>query len=231
VTRRLHGLIVVVAVLGAPAVAAAQAKPQPPAKAPASQGSGKEFIVGGAWLGPVGMGSASADLLASNGSTLTLFETENSLGSGYGLTAGFGFELTRSLWAEVLGGWSRATLRTGISDDFEDADIEPIRSHISRFTVEGAALWYFRAGGANAWFARGGGGWGRELDETRSLAEDTFHGTASIGWRHWWGPTAARARSGLRASGGVEMRTGGLTLGESTLRFGPTASVHIFFGF
>lgn len=217
--------------LGVPALAAAQAKPQPSAQAPANQSGGKEFIVGGAWLGPVGMGSATADLIRPNGSTMTFFETENSLGPGYGLTVGVGFGLTRSLWAEVLGGWSTATLRTEISGDFEDADVEPIRSDIYRFTVEGAALWYFGAGGANAWFARGGAGWGRELDETQALAEDTFHGTASIGWRHWWGQPKGRTRSGLRVSGGIEMRTGGLTLTDSTVRFGPTAAAHIFFGF
>jgi hypothetical protein len=227
----MHGLMVVAGILSVPAMAAAQAKPQPSAKAPASQSSGKEFVVGGGWFGPVGMGSASADLLAPTGSTLTLFETENSLSQGFGLTAGFGFELTRSLWAEVLGSWSSATLRTEITDDFEDADVEPIRSPISRFTVEGAALWYFGAGGANAWFVRGGGGWGRELDETRSLAEDTFHGTASVGWRHWWGQPKGRTRSGLRLSGGIEMRTGGLTLTDSTVRIGPTVAVNVFFGF
>ena len=211
----------VVAALCLPAIAAAQGQ--------SGQGGGKEFIVGGGWMGPVSMGSASADLLQSNGSTLPLFDTENSLGPGLGLSTGLGFALTRSIWAEVVGSWSRATLRSEVSDDFEDADVEPLRSDISRFTVEGAALFYFRAHGANAWFARGGGGWGRELSEGNALAEDTFHGTGSIGWRHWWSQSG-RTRSGLRASGGVEIRSGGLILGEG-VRFGPVAAVHIFFGF
>jgi hypothetical protein len=212
-----------------PSIAAGQAPAA--TQKPAGQSSGKEFVVGGSWLGPVGMGSSSAELLRSNGTTLTLFETENSLGSGFGLTAGMGFGLTKSIWAEVLGGWSRATLKSDVSDDFEDAEVELLRADIARFSVEGAALWYFGAGGANAWFARGGGGWGRELDEGRSLAEDTFHGTAGFGWRHWWGQPKGRPRSGLRASGAVEFRTGGLTLGEGTVRIGPTAAVHVFFGF
>lgn len=218
-SRAVQRLLCVLAAVCLPNVAAAQAQ--------AAQGSGQEFIVGGAWMGPVSMGSSNADLKQSNGGTLTLFETENSLGSGLGLSAGFGFALTKSIWGEVLGGFSRATLRSEVSDDFEDADVEPIRSGFSRFTVEGAALFYFRARGANAWFARGGGGWGRELSEGKALAEDTFHGTGSIGWRHWWSQSG---RSGLRASGGVELRSGGLTLGDG-VRFGPMAAVHIFFGF
>ncbi len=232
-SRAIEVGLVVMAALAVPVFAAAQSRPsQPPAaQAPAPQGGGKEFIVGGSWLGPMSMGSSSAELLRSNGTTLTLFETDNSLGMGFGLTAGVGFSLTRSIWAEVLGQWSFATLRSDISGDFEDADTELLRSDIMRFSVEGAALWYFGASGSNAWFARGGGGWGRELDDSRSLAEDTFHGTASVGWRHWWGRPTGRKRSGLRASGGVEFRTGGLTLGESSVRIGPTAAVHVFFGF
>jgi hypothetical protein len=234
VSRAIRVGLVVMAALALSVAAAARsfAQTQKPAtQKPAPQGGGKEFIVGGSWLGPVSMGSSSAELVRSNGTTLTLFETENSLSQGFGLTAGVGFRLTRSLWAEVLGGWSFATLRSDISGDFEDADTELLRSDIMRFSVEGAALWYFGASGSNAWFARGGGGWGRELDDSRSLAEDTFHGTASVGWRHWWGRPTGRTRSGLRASGGVEFRTGGLTLGDSSVRIGPAAAVHVFFGF
>lgn len=233
-SRAIRCLLIVAASLAMPAIAAAQtpaAAQKPAAQKPAAPSSGKEFVVGGSWLGPMGMGTSSAELLRSNGSTLTLFDTDNSLGSGFGLTGGVGFELTKSIWIEVLGGYSRATLHSEISGDFEDADVELLSADISRFSVEGAALWYFAAGGANAWFARGGGGWGRELDLGRALAEDTFHGTAGFGWRHWWGQPKGRTRSGLRASGGVEIRTGGLTLSESSVRVGPIAAVHVFFGF
>lgn len=234
-SRVIRCLLIVTTALAVPAIAKGQtpAAAQKPAatQKPAGPGRGKEFVLGGSWLGPVGMGSSSAELLRSNGTTLTLFETENSLGQGFGLTGGVGFELTKSMWVEVLGGYSQATLRTEVTGDFEDADIEPIRATIGRFTVEGAALFYFGASGSSAWFARGGGGWGRELDESRALAEDTFHGTGSIGWRHWWGQPKGRTRSGLRASGGLEIRTGGLTLSESDVRFGPVAAFHVFFGF
>ena len=227
-SRVLRLALVATAALAVPAIAAAQT---PAAQKPAGQGRGKEFVLGGLWLGPVGMGSRSAELLRSNGTTLTFFETENSLGSGLGLAGGVGFELTRAVWIEVLGGYGQAKLRTEVTGDFEDADIEPIRANVARFTVEGAALFYFGAGGSSAWFARGGGGWGRELHEGEALAEDTFHGTGSIGWRHWWGQPRGRARSGFRVSGGVELRTGGLTLSESSVRIGPTAAFHVFFGF
>ena len=73
-SRVLRLALVATAALAVPAIAAAQT---PAALKPAGQGRGKEFVLGGLWLGPVGMGSRSAELLRSNGTTLTFFETEN----------------------------------------------------------------------------------------------------------------------------------------------------------
>jgi hypothetical protein len=220
----LQRLVVLALALGVPAAAFAQPKPASPKR-------GKEFVAGVAWLGPMPMGTATADLTSPNGDPLTLFETENSNGPGFGLTAGFGFELTRSIWLEVLGGYGQATLRTQVTDDFENAEGDSLQSDVTRFSVEGAALFYFGAKGPSAWFVRGGGGWGREVDEGRALAEDAFVASGVIGWRRWWGRPRGTARSGFRVSGGLEARTGGLTLTDSAMRFGPTAAFHVFFGF
>lgn len=232
-SRVVARLVALSVVLSVPAFAAAQTPAKPLAQTPAQPGRPKQFVVGGMFLGPAGMGSSSADLVRSNGSTLTLFESENSLGPGFGVTAGFGFELTRSMWLEFTGGWSQATLRSDISGDFEDADIEPVRSPMQRFSVEGAALWRLRAATARSgWFIRAGGAWVVELAEGKALAEDGFSGSGTVGWqRAWKMDSTGRKRSGLRISGGLEAQTGGLTLGDSTVRFGPVAGAHIFFGF
>ncbi len=226
---RASALVLAVVVgMATPAVAQTRSAAQTPQPA----GRAKEFSVGATWFGPVSMGTASADLLTPSGSTLPLFVTENSLGSGLGVSAGFGFALSRSVWAEVVGGWSLAKLRTDVTYDAEDADIEPIRSTVNRLTLEGAALWYFKAGRATGWFLRGGAAWVTELPEGNALAENGFAVNATVGVRHWWRQDArGRKRTGFRALGGLDMRSGGLTLGEDSVRFAPMASFSLLFGF
>lgn len=203
-----------------------------PAFAQANAGPTKEFTAGVAWLGPASFGSASADLLTPSGSPLSLFETENSLGSGFGVRAGFGFKLSRALWAEFGGGYGWQPFKTKVTDDFESADIEPIESSVQQFMLEGAALWYFRMKGKTDWFVRGGGAWAKELAEGNSLAEDAFIVNGSLGLRHWWKQNArTRKATGFRATFGVDFLTGGLTLGESKLRVSPTGTFSIVFGF
>lgn len=210
----------------------AGAQTRPAAQAPATPGRAKELTVGGTWFGPVSMGSASAELLTPSGSGFTLFETENSLGQGLGLSVGFGFAVSRALTAEVAGGWSRANLQTDVTGDFEAADIEPVRSSVNRFTLEGAMLWYFKPGGATSWFLRGSGGWAVELPEGNALAEDGFLATGGVGVRHWWRRDArGRGRTGFRALGGFDIRSGGLALDDGSIRFAPMASFSVVFGF
>jgi hypothetical protein len=225
---------VLVLVLAGTAVTPAEAQTPAPAAAQAASGPGRarEFLAGVTWAGPVPMGSASANLTTPSGSSLTLFGTENSLGSGFGVAAGFGFALGRTTAVEVTGGWSRASLKTEITDDFEDADIEPIRASVNRFTLEGAALWFFKSGAASSWFLRGGAAWVTDLPEGNALAENGVAVSTGVGVRHWWRRDArGRGRTGFRAQGGLEMRSGGVTLGEDTLRFAPAASFVMLFGF
>ena len=213
-------------------VAAASVVVASPAFAQATKQPTKEFTAGVAWLGPASFGSASADLLRPNGTTLSLFNTENSLGSGFGLRAGFGFKLKPALWAEFAGGYGWQPLKTKITDDFEDADIEPISSSVQRFSLEGAVLWYFRTKGKTHWFVRGSGAWAKELAEGNALAEDAFIGNGSVGIRRWWKQdTRTGKATGFRATFGADFQSGGLTLGEKKLRVSPTATFSIVFGF
>jgi hypothetical protein len=223
VTRRLARVLVAVAGMAVASPAFAQAT---------KSGPTKEFTAGVAWLGPVSFGSASADELRPDGSPLSLFQVENSLGSGFGARVGFGFQLTPALWAEFVGGYGWQPLKSKTKSDFEDADLELIESSSQQFRLEGAVLWYFRPTGKTNWFVRGGGGWQKELADGNALAEDAFIINGSLGLRRWWkqNPRTGNA-TGYRATFGADFRTGGLTLGESKLRVSPTATFSIVFGF
>jgi hypothetical protein len=229
--RILALLSVCVAVVGLAADAAAQtqstaAKPQSP-KRP------KEFFVGGLITGPSSMGSADATLTSPSGTPVTLFTTENGAATGFGLELGLGFELRKALWVEATGGWIRANLTTEITNDFENADSEPIESPMSRFMLGGGVLYYFKQGPKTSWFVRGSGGWMRETAGGASLTGDGFIGGAGIGLRHWWRTAGKGAvkRMGLRAEFRADIRTGGISLGESGVRFGPGGAVHLVFGY
>ena len=207
----------------APAFAQAAPKPSRP----------KEFTAGLALLGPTSLGAASAELLRSDGSTLEIFDTKNSIGRGLGIQAGLGFQIRRSVWGEFNGIWTRTSLETRISGDLENADFEPISTAVSRLAIEGAALWYFRQRGKTAWFVRGGGGWMKELPEGNALAADGLTGSGGVGLRHWWreGTRAKPRRLGLRVEFRADLRSGGLTLGEGSLRITPVVAGTLVFGF
>ena len=219
----VRAIVVIGALLPTPALA--QTRPAP--------GSTREFTVGGLWLGPASFGSASADLLRPDGTPLTVFEAENSLGPGIGLQAGMAFRLTPSVWTEITAGWSRASLRTTITGDVENADVEPIRARVMRVSLEASALWYVHPRGSTSWFVRGGGGWAKELAEGNALAEDAFSATGGAGVRHWWreGRRSKVQRMGLRIEFRADLRSGGITLGGSGLRLSPGAAGHVVLGF
>jgi hypothetical protein len=193
----------------------------------------KEFTAGVTWLGPTSLGTANAEFVRPDGSPFPIFEAEHSLGSGFGVHAGMGFPIRGSVWGEFNGAWTRTSLETRVSNDVENADVEPISTAVSRLAVEGAALWYFRQKGRTAWFVRGGGGWMKELPEGNAVAGNGFLGSGGIGLRHWWreGRRGALRRLGLRVEFRTDLRSGGLTLGESSLRITPVLAGTMVFGF
>jgi len=234
VARIVRRLALCLAVsLGAAGVADAQTRPSQGPQAPRGPRRAMELNVGGAFLGPVSFGKASADLLRSDGSRLTLFETENRSSPGYGVEASLAFQMRRSIWAEVTGGFTQADLRTRISGDAESVGAETVTANLRRFTVQGAALWYFRVRGRTGWFVRGGAGWMRELAGESTLVEDGIIGHGGIGLRHWWrdGTRGTVKRIGLRLEFRADLRSSGITLGKSGLRVGPAAAGHLVFGF
>lgn len=210
------------------------AEAQTPATAKPTPKRAKEFLFGGVVAGPSSVGTSTADLQNGTGDTsVTLFRVENKLASGFGAEANIGVQMSRSLWIEVSGGWTQSKLNSEIRQDFEDAFDETISSNMSRFTVEGGVVRYFRDRGKSALFVRVTAGWMRETAGGNTLTGDGVIGGAGLGWRHFWRTTGKGSlkRVGLRIEGRAVARSGGISLGEDGIRFGPAGAVHLVFGY
>jgi hypothetical protein len=83
-----------------------------------------EATFGGLWLGGADLGTDTATLRANATGTpspFTLFTTESRFGSTPGLDARVGYGLTRTMTVELGLVFSRPEIRTGISNDVENA--------------------------------------------------------------------------------------------------------------
>ena len=231
-TRRLLLCIGVVTVFATAGVAPASAQTRTPPRPPTEHAT--EFLIGGIVTAPTSVGSATAQLLDGAGNpSVDLFQLDNKLGIGFGVEANLGFQISRSLWLEVSGGWTRSNVESDIREDFEDAFDESISSAMSRFTLQGGVLRYFHDKGNSAWFVRGAAGWMRETAGGNTLTGDGIIAGGGLGWRHWWVTSrkGAANRVGLRLEGRADIRSGGISLGEKGIRFGPAGAAHLVFGF
>jgi hypothetical protein len=210
-------------------IADAQTKPAQPAVR-----KEREFNVGGLFLGPTGLGETQADLLDGAGnSSVILARTRNSIAFGYGVEASLGYQLKRATWFEVVGGWTRLSLKSDIREDIENAQGDVVSSPVNRFVLGGAALFYFHQKPKSSWFLRTDGAWMRETAGGNTLTGDGFIGGAGLGMKWWWktGRKSAFKRIGFRFEGRALVRYGGLTLGESSFRIGPAGTAHLVFGY
>jgi hypothetical protein len=206
--------------------AAAQTRPATPKKQ-------KEFVLGMTIPGPTSLGETTAELLNGSGNPITLLRTKNSLGWGFGLETGVGWELKKSLWLEAAGSWTRTSLKSDVREDFEGAQGAEVSSPVSRFVLEAAMVKYFQEKGTGAWFVRVDGGWMRETAGGATLTADGFIGGGGLGYRRWF-KTNGRGgvkRMGMRFEARAVVRSGGLSLGESSMHIGPGFAAHLVWGF
>jgi hypothetical protein len=224
--RRLAALtaaILLVTASAAEAQAARQKRPPRP----------KELSFGGHLITPTSFGNAVANLERPDGADQALFRVDNNLGPGVGLEASFGLRLQPKLWAEVTGTWTNSELRTRVSDDFESVADTTVTESLTRFTVEGSALWYFRERGATSFFTRTGAGWMRELTGGASLAVDGLVANAGIGMKHWWRdrPRGSFRRLGIRAEFRLNIRSTSLSPMDPVARVGAAGVASFVIGF
>jgi hypothetical protein len=218
--------VAVAACFTAPVVARAQAV------VPAA-GRAFELALGGSWEAPMSLGTADANFLNNSGGDVPQFKTRNGLGQGFGLEVGLGFGLTRRLWADASGGWTRISLTTDITDDFEGAGGVTLSEPGSRFLVGGGVRLQLSDPKKLTWCVHGGVAWMRETAGGNTLTADGLVTSAGASVDYLWRNRVAGGvrRMGLRVDGRVNFRSGGLTLGEDKLRVGPAVAASIIMGF
>ena len=201
----------------------------------AAPGAGRhpvQLSVGGLVFGETSFGSINAEYIANNGSRLVVFRTENALRPGFGLELHLGIGLTRAFEIEATGSWSRADLRSRVTDDVEGVASTVIKEPLNRFGLEGAGLWVFSRGGKVAWFARGSAGWMRDLTGNDSLVEDGFAGSVGGGMKYLWNQAGGGFRiAGFRVEGRVLAHKGGVRIGRDRVRWTPAAASSLIMGF
>ena len=224
---RQFALVTAAMLLLTAAAAEAQATKQQRPRRP------KELSFGGTLVTPTSFGNAVANLERPDGSDLAFFRLDHDLGPGLGLETNFGLQIRPGFWTEITGSWTHSELRTRISDDFESVPAATLTDALTRFTVEGAALWYFRQRGATSFFTRAGAGWMRELTGGASLAVDGVVANGGVGLKHWWRdrPRGAFRKLGIRAEFRVNIRSTSLSPLEPAARVGAAGAGSLVIGF
>ena len=194
---------------------------------------GYELSVGALAMGTMPIGSSDATHQRASGGPLLIFSSDVSLGSGPGIEAHFGRAVGPRVALEATGTWSFTTLRTRMSGDIEGAPNTTATEDLSRFSLEGSALWRLAGDARRALYLRGGAGWMRELTAGSTLAESGVIGNVGAAVKYWWGASAAvpRRRLGLRLDGRAVLRSGGVDLGASGVQVAPAASADLMIGF
>jgi hypothetical protein len=182
-------------------------------------------------IGSSALASKDVTLVAPDGSPYLLYRTSDRLSAGKGVELHIGVPLFGHVRAEASGSFSRSQLRTSLSGDVEGADAVTATSRLSRFTVEGSAMWLIKDDGRLHLFVRGGGGWMRELAANDALSRDG--GIASVGggmiW--WWRPQGLLIfkRFGLRAEAQATGRRSGMWFGNHDIKVAPVVTVGVTF--
>jgi hypothetical protein len=194
---------------------------------------GYELSIGAVAMGAMPFGESDATFSRPSGSPLLVFNSDISMGPGPGAEVHFGRSVGSRLALEVTGTWTLTTIRAEVSTDIDSAPDATLTEDLSRFSVEGSALWRLAGDGKRALYVRGGAGWMRELAGAASLAENGVIGNVGASVKYWWGASTSvqRRRLGLRLDGRAVLRSGGVDLGVDGVRLAPAASADLMIGF
>lgn len=215
--------------IGVPATAAAQFTVV--RQAPPRPSRGAEFGVSGLAGASVSFGRTSADLIRPDGGTQSLFTTSNSQGPEFGVAAHVAGPVRSAFFAELTAAASRATLRTTIEDDFEDAAAATLDEEFFRFSVAGGVGWNIRRSERSAVFVRGAGGWMRELVGSSVLGRNGAVANAGLGVKYWARrPAPGRLRYGLRVEAQVAARWNGVALNTRKIHLAPVVTAGLIIG-
>lgn len=169
------------------------------------------------------------------GSPVTLFRTSSSMDAGPLFEARVGFALTRAFGVEGTFGLTRTTLRTSITNDFEQAAPTVASTKFRQYAIEGGIVWHvtrvrFSRGRAVP-FVAGGGGYLRQLDDGATLVgtgQSTYAGGGLKYRLHASKPRSALKAVGLRADVRVNVTHHGFDIDEARWRAYPSVSGGVF---
>jgi hypothetical protein len=147
------------------------------------------FEIGGGVAFTAGYDAGDRDALETRngdaeGPPLTLYATSSSMRAGIGADARLGIYLTPRISAEGHFQFSRASLETRITDDFEGADPETAAMTVTSYLAGGTMLFHFGTG-RFAPFVSGGGSYLRHLHEDNVVVETggEFHAGGGVKFR------------------------------------------------
>jgi hypothetical protein len=190
-----------------------------------------EISAGGMWSAGHDLADRNATLTPNPGtgsSSFDLFQSDPTLKPVIGAQVLVGYYITRAFAIEGGMQYSRPTLSVRLSDDFEDAPSLTADTAITQYLFMGSLVYHFGNSPKVVPFVAAGAGHLRDVHNGNELIETgvEYHGNVGVKW--WTG--SGRGRIGLRAEGGVSMRTGGFNFDEDH-RVVPTVAVSLAYLF
>jgi len=192
-----------------------------------------EIGVGVLWTGGVALGSEAATETSGTGGRFTLFSTDTSLTGAAGVTARVGASLSRMFQIDLNASYSRPSLSTKVSSDFEQAAPLTASETIHQITVGGSLvvhLWKWRIGSRGVPFVTVGGGYLRQLHQSETLAVSGHTIDAGGGVKLRLRPDNARRRMksfGISFDLRAEGRQKGVAF-DNRLHVAPAATAALF---
>ncbi|MDQ3419692.1 MAG: outer membrane beta-barrel protein [Acidobacteriota bacterium] len=190
-----------------------------------------EISGGGTWSAGQDLGERAATLTPNPGagsSFFDLFQTEQRLKPVFGGQAIVGYYITRAFAIEGGIQYSRPTLSVTLSDDFEEAPSLTATTAITQYLFTGSVVYHFGTSPSAVPFIAVGAGHLRDVHNGNELLETgiEYHGNVGVKW--WTG--SGRGRIGVRAEGGLSMRTGVFDFDDER-RVVPTVAVSLAYLF
>jgi len=190
-----------------------------------------EISAGGMWSAGQDLAERAAALTPNPGtgsSAFDLFRSEPTLEPVIGAQALVGYYITRAFAIEGGMQYSRPTLSVRLENDFEGAPSLTATTDITQYLFTGSALYHFGRSPRVTPFVAAGAGHLRDVHNGNELIETGVEYHAKFGVKWWTG--RGRGRLGLRAEGGVSLRTGGFNFDEDR-RLVPTAAISLAYLF
>jgi len=153
-------------------IAACCASVRPAFAQSGNDGGRIEISAGGAWVGSLDFGSATAVETTPTLGARPLFTASTTVAPLPIVEGRVGWRFTRSVTAELEGSYGRPELRIALSNDDENAPPVTASERVQQYTVGGALVWHLPVGSPRVSpFATAGAGYLRQLHESGTLAQ------------------------------------------------------------